>query len=212
MIPAELQGSDDIDGGVERKLAGEDALESVHHARNGPPVGQGGAAITSAHMFEALGKGQLLLPREQGDGAHLAEVKTEGVVRGVGIFGFRRLLRASGGDFGLFAVFIGGRCDHIDPGGFFPSNHGGQAVFAVLTATALGERSGIACLSTDIRSGHFHIPFHWMPILSLAGPGLSVDGLKSKTIAAGPEQEPDGTGGKPPLSFRARTAGIGRWF
>jgi hypothetical protein len=45
-----------------------------------------------------------------------------------------------------------------------------------------------------------------MSILSFAGSGLSVDGLKSKTIAVGPAQEPDGTGGKSRLSFH-RTNG-----
>jgi hypothetical protein len=64
--------------------------------------------------------------------------------------------------------------------------------------------------STDIRSGHFHRPFHWMSILSFAVSGFSVKGLRLKIIAAGPAQEPDGTGRKPPHSFRPGTADIGR--
>jgi hypothetical protein len=64
--------------------------------------------------------------------------------------------------------------------------------------------------STDIRSGHFHRPFHWMSILSFADSGFSVNGLRLKIIAAGPAQEPDGTGRKPPHSFHPGTADISR--
>src|SRR5437763_233860 len=49
----------------------------------------------SAAAFETLGQGQLLLAVQEGDGAHLAQVQTQGVVRRVRIlflggFGGRR--------------------------------------------------------------------------------------------------------------------------
>ena len=76
---------DDVDGRVEGQLPGQDALERLDHAVERPPARQGGVAIAAAAHLQLLGQGQFLVAVQQRDGAHLAQVQAQRIVRGVRI-------------------------------------------------------------------------------------------------------------------------------
>jgi hypothetical protein len=88
LLAGQIEAVDHVDRRVERQLAGADALEHVEDVPEDHGAAKARPAESSAGRLQLFRQRQFLLAGEKRDGAHLAQVKAQRVVRTARILSF----------------------------------------------------------------------------------------------------------------------------